>query len=319
MRGTSRSTGLRVALAGLTVAVLALIAGCGAAERPVLGGDQSIESAAVVGSTETTIGTTDTTALSISSAAPPEETSTSSTDSTTSEVTTSSSAPPAADAILVFTRTTGYRHPSIESGAAAVQELAASVGLQAIRSEDPAQFNDSTLAGYAAVVFVSTSGDILNPDQQSAFERFIGNGGGFLGIHAASDTEYEWPWYGGLVGAYFSDHPLVENFVDCHCFEADVLRVTGDPSTDHLPQVWGRRDEWYNFRSQPSGVTVLLKVDEATYTGGTMGDPHPISWKHHYAGGRSWYTAMGHTASSFDEPEFRQHLFGGLRWVAGLG
>jgi type 1 glutamine amidotransferase len=222
--------------------------------------------------------------------------------------------------VLIFSRTTGYRHPSIVDGVAAMRELALSAGFAVTASEDPARFTDAELARYDAVAFLSTSGDVLDGSQEAAFERYIEGGGGWVGVHAASDTEYGWPWYGRLVGTWFANHPLVPNdrFDDCHCFTADVHRSASHLSTDHLPPVWSRRDEWYNFRSPiPATATVLLAVDESTYPGGTMGSPHPVTWSQSIGRGRSWYTAMGHTADSFRDPAFRSHLRGGLVWAAG--
>lgn len=247
-------------------------------------------------------------------------TTTTTTTSTTAATATTSTTKIEPRRVLIFTRTTGYRHPSISSGVAAVTDMARASGFTVSASEDPNLFTDRELARYDAVVFLSTSGDILDGTQQSALRRYVEGGGGWIGIHAASDTEYGWPWYGRLVGAWFANHPLVPNneFVDCHCFTADVHRKAAHPSTDHLPAVWSRRDEWYNFRSPiPSSATVLLSVDESTYPGGTMGSPHPVSWSQSIGLGRSWYTAMGHTAASFGDPAFRRHLQGGLVWAAG--
>jgi len=179
-------------------------------------------------------------------------------------------------------------------------------------TEDPAYFQPDSLAKFAVVVFLNTSGDVLDALQQEAFRAYIQNGGGFVGVHAASDTEYDWSWYGDLVGAYFKNHP--------HIQEA-VVRVVDrtHPSTKELPEAWTRTDEWYNFRENPrtKGVQVLAVLDETTYEGGEMGEDHPISWYHLYNGGRAWYTAMGHTKESYAEPLFRQHLLGGILWAAG--
>ena len=143
-------------------------------------------------------------------------------------------------------------------------------------------------------------------------ERFIQNGGGFVGIHSATDTEYDWAWYGQLVGSYFDGHPAIQEA------EVDVVD-NAHLSTSGLPNPWLRTDEWYNFDPDPTGsVTVLLTVDESTYSGGTMGNPHPIAWFHEFDNGRSWYTAMGHTEASYSEPLFRQHLLGGIRYAAGF-
>lgn len=277
----------------------------------------SLAAARSTASVSTTRSTTTTTgpASTSSPTSPP-------TSPTTSASTSRPTSVPDPDAVLIFTRTTGYRHPSIPDGIAAVRALAEAAGFDVVASEDPSRFTDAGLARFAAVVFLSTSGDVLDGGQQAAFERYIEGGGGYLGVHAASDTEYGWPWYGRLVGAWFADHPLVPNdqFVDCHCFTADVVRSAAHPSTEGLSPVWVRRDEWYNFRSPPpASATVVLRVDESTYPGGTMGSHHPVSWAQRIGAGRSFYTAMGHTSSSFAEPDFRRHLAGALRWVAGSG
>ncbi len=210
--------------------------------------------------------------------------------------------------LLVFSKTAAYRHPSIDAGKTLLQNLAETNDFTVQFSEDAAVFTDTLLADFDGVLFLNTTGDILNDVQQAAFERFIQAGHGFIGVHSASDTEYEWPWYGGLIGAYFKDHPAVQD-------ATLSVRDSHHPSTMGLPDPWPRRDEWYNFRSQPDGVDVLLTVDEESYSGGTMGATHPIAWYHAYDGGRAWYTAMGHTPESFDEPFFQQHLLGGIRWA----
>ncbi len=219
----------------------------------------------------------------------------------------------AADRVLVFTRTAGFRHDSIPDGVAAIRALGAAHGFGVDQTEDPTVFTDAGLAAHHAVVFLSTTGHVLEAEQQAAFERYIRNGGGFVGIHAASDTEYDWPWYGGLVGAYFSGHPAVQ---------AAILNVEDrtHPSTVALPDPWVRTDEWYSFRTNPRdvGVHVLLTLDEASYTGGAMGADHPIAWYHLYDGGRAWYTAIGHTSESFAEPLFVAHLLGGIQYAAAL-
>jgi cytochrome c len=215
---------------------------------------------------------------------------------------------------LVFSKTAGFRHGSIEAGVAAITQLGEEHGFTVTATEDAGAFTDENLAQYEVVVFLSTTGDVLGEDQQAAFERYIQGGGGYAGIHAASDTEYDWPWYGDLVGAYFDSHPQNQDAtikVEDHVHE----------STAHLPQRWDRHDEWYNFRSNPRDeVHVLASLDETTYDagGGAMGAEHPIAWCQVYDGGRSWYTGGGHTDESFAEPEFLQHLLGGLQTAAGV-
>jgi type 1 glutamine amidotransferase len=229
----------------------------------------------------------------------------------------SSQAPPApspvtsAFSVLVFSKTAGFRHDSIPAGIAAIRQLGATRGFSVDASEDASSFSDESLAKYKAVVFLSTTGDVLNPAQEAAFERFIRRGGGFVGVHSASDTEYDWPFYGALVGAYFAGHPDIQN--------ATVQIEDGThPAASQLPRPWTRRDEWYNFRQNPRArVNVMATLDERTYTGGTMAPDHPIVWSHTYEGGRSFYTALGHTQESFSETAFVDHLGRAILWAAG--
>jgi cytochrome c len=222
--------------------------------------------------------------------------------------------PPAAErSVLVFSKTAAFRHGSIPAGIDAIRELGVEHGFDVDVTEDAGAFTAENLATYDAVVWLSTTGDVLDDAQQAAFEDYIEAGGGYAGVHAASDTEYTWSWYGGLVGAYFNGHPANQTAT------VDVADAA-HPSTSHLPERWERFDEWYNFQANPRGkVHVLASLDESTYApgGGAMGADHPIAWCHYYRGGRSWYTGMGHTNESFQEPGFRQHLAGGILWAAG--
>ncbi|HKM69117.1 MAG TPA: ThuA domain-containing protein [Stellaceae bacterium] len=215
-------------------------------------------------------------------------------------------------AVLVFSKTTGFRHDSIPQGIAAIEALGTDHSFSVDSTEDATRFTDAELARYKVVVFLSTTGDILDDGQKAAFERYIRLGGGFAGIHSASDTEYQWAWYGRLVGAYFASHPEIQ--------PATVrIEDLGHASTEGLPQIWERTDEWYNFRNNPRGtVHVLATLDEATYSGGKMGADHPIAWCQVIDGGRSWYTAMGHTTESYAEPLYRLHLLGGIESAAGV-
>jgi cytochrome c len=211
--------------------------------------------------------------------------------------------------LLVFTRTTGFRHDSIPAGIAAVQQMASERGWVAVASEDPAMFEPVTLAGYDVIVFLSTTGDVLDPVQEAALQGFIQAGGGFVGIHSATNTEEEWPWFVGLLGTTFSDHPAPQT-ATIHVEDA------AHEATQGVPDPWVRFDEWYNFDSDPSAaVNVLLWLDESSYTGGTMGESHPIAWAHEYDGGRSFYTALGHTIEAWSEPEFLAHVAGGIEWA----
>jgi type 1 glutamine amidotransferase len=220
--------------------------------------------------------------------------------------------PEPAFSVLVFSKTAGYRHDSIPSGIAAIRALGEQNDFRVDASEDATLFNDRNLAQYRVVVFLSTSEDIFNLEQQAAFEKFIRRGGGFVGIHSASDTEYDWPWYGRLVGNYFRRHPIIQSA---------TLKVV-DPSHDstrHLPIEWKRTDEWYDFRNDlASDLTVLIRINESTYRGGRMGADHPMAWYHDYDGGRAWYTALGHTVETYKEPLFLEHILGGITWAAGI-
>lgn len=222
---------------------------------------------------------------------------------------------PASDfRVLVFTKTAGFRHTSIPSAVQALRELGARNRFAIDATEDPGAFTDANLARYAVVAFVLTTGDVLDDARQAAFQRYIRSGHGFVGVHSASDTEYSWPWYGRLVGAFFKSHPAIQ---PATLDVADRRHL----STARLPRRWARRDEWYNFATNPRpAVRVLATLDETTYApgDGAMGRDHPIAWVHEFDGGRAWYTGGGHTEASYDEPLFRAHLLGGIRYAAGL-
>lgn len=214
--------------------------------------------------------------------------------------------------VLVFSKTAGFRHKSIEDGNQMLKRLGGQEAWDMVYTQDAAVFTPEDLGLFDVVIFNNTTGDILDDQQQAAFEGFIQAGGGFVGVHAATDTEYDWPWFNQLVGGYFAGHPKVQPA------ELDIL-IADHPSTAHLPERWTRTDEWYNFKSMNPDVQVLLNLDETSYTGGTMGEHHPAAWFHEFDGGRSWYTAGGHTPESFSEDAFVQHVLGGIRWAGGLG
>ncbi|MGW2103509.1 ThuA domain-containing protein [Streptomyces olivaceoviridis] len=213
--------------------------------------------------------------------------------------------------VLVFSKTAGFRHDSIPDGVAAVRQLGESGGFTVDATEDAGAFTPSTLRRYDAVVFLSTTGDVLDSAQQAAFEDYVHRGGGYVGVHAAADTEYDWAFYGGLAGAYFQSHPAIQ---------PATVRVEdrAHPATSGLARTWNRTDEWYNYRSNPRGrAHVLASLDESSYTGGTMNGDHPIAWCQEYQGGRAFYTGGGHTKESYADPEFRRHLLGGIRYAIG--
>lgn len=213
--------------------------------------------------------------------------------------------------VLVFYKTAGFFHTSIPTGIAAIKRLGAENDFEVDTTKIAANFNPATLAQYKAVIFLSTTGDVLDAQQQQAFEQYIRAGNGFVGIHAATDTEYDWPWYNKLVGAYFNGHPAIQQAT------INVVDKKHD-ATAPLPGSWQRTDEWYNFKDFNPEVQVLMNLDENTYSGGIHGSSHPIAWYHNYQGGRSFYTAGGHTDESYQEPLFLQHLLGGIQYAAGM-
>jgi type 1 glutamine amidotransferase len=212
--------------------------------------------------------------------------------------------------VLVFSKTAGFHHESIAVGIPAIIKLGHENNFDVDTTTNSAKFTVANLKQYAAVIFLSTTGDVLNNEQQTAFEQYIKVGHGFVGVHAATDTEYDWAWYGNLVGAYFKSHPAQQEA------KLDVID-RGFPATNHLPATWSRFDEWYNYKWIASDLNVIIKIDEKSYKGGENGDNHPMSWYHAYDGGRSFYTELGHTDASYADPLYLKHLLGGIQYAIG--
>ncbi|MEU2060282.1 ThuA domain-containing protein [Streptomyces sp. NPDC013455] len=212
--------------------------------------------------------------------------------------------------LLLYTRTADYRHDSIPDAVAAVRAL----GRFAVEhTEDPADL-ERPLDGFAVVLFLSTSGDVLTPAGRERLRRYTGAGGGFAGVHAAACTEYGWPYYGALLGARFTRHPAYQP-------GRVLVADPGHPATRRLPAVWEFTDEWYDFDHVPGGrARVLLRADETSYAGGGMGADHPLAWCREEGpeGGRVFYTALGHAADAYRDPAFLAHLDGGLTWAGRL-
>ncbi|MFJ4807323.1 ThuA domain-containing protein [Streptomyces longwoodensis] len=209
--------------------------------------------------------------------------------------------------LLVYTRTTDYRHDSIPDAVAA---LRAFDGVTVDHTEDPSAL-EAGLDAYAAVVFLSTSGDVLTPAGRDRLAAYVGGGGAFVGVHAAACTEEGWPYYGELLGARFARHPEYQP-------GRAVVEDRDHPATRNLPPVWEFTDEWYDFRTNPRPVVrVLLRADEASYDGGGMGDDHPLAWTREQGAGRVFYTALGHATEAYRDPAFLAHLRGGLDWAVG--
>ena len=213
--------------------------------------------------------------------------------------------------VLIFSKTAGFHHASIAVGIPAIVKLGQENNFDVDTTTDATKFTYDNLKQYAAVIFLSTTGDVLNDAQQAEFEKYIRAGGGFVGVHSATDTEYNWPWYGNLVGAYFRNHPDHQQEAVLHIVDPNF------PATKGLPAEWKRLDEWYNFKWIAPNLHILITIDEKTYTGGNNGDNHPMSWYHAYDGGRAFYTALGHTDASYSDPLYLGHLLGGIEYAMG--
>ena len=178
-------------------------------------------------------------------------------------------------------------------------------------TESSDAFTAENLKQYAAVVFLCTTGNVLNDEQQKAFEQFIRNGGGYMGLHSAADTEYDWAWFGELNGAYFKNHPRPqEASIQYRRRITILLRHTFRKS-------WKRSDELYNFKWIGTDLNILITIDESSYTGGGNGEDHPMAWYHEFDGGRGFYTALGHDNKSWEDPLYLQHVLGGIKYAMG--
>lgn len=213
--------------------------------------------------------------------------------------------------VLVFHKTAGFHHESIPKGIKTIEDLGKENNFLVDETDDSKVFSSENLKKYELVIFLNTTGDILDLQQQKAFEAYINNGGNFFGIHAAADTEYGWKWYGDLVGAYFLSHPKVQ--------EAEIsVMDTKHPAVQHFDKSFRRTDEWYNYKDINPKINVLLNLEESSYNGGKNGKNHPITWYRELSGGgRTIYTGGGHTTESYDEPDFREHLRRSILFALG--
>lgn len=212
-------------------------------------------------------------------------------------------------ALLIFSKTTGFRHDNIPAAVSAVSELGRRAGEEVLATEDASCFTRESLERFAAVVWLNASGDVLDTEERAAFEHFVRAGGGYVGVHAASAAEASWSFYAELVGARFTGHPDP-------CEARLVVEDQSHPATQHLGRAWSRWDEWYDFDRNPRADSrVLISVDESSYRGGPAVD-HPLVWCRELGRGRAFYTALGHRPEDYAEPLFVQHLRGGIAWAA---
>lgn len=213
----------------------------------------------------------------------------------------------AAKSILLYSATKGYRHESIPDGIAAIKKIGLAKNWTITATEDSSFFTPENLQKFSGIIFLNTTGDVLDEKGQAALEGYIHNGGGLAGIHAATDCEYNWPWYNKLIGAYFESHPEQQT--------ASLKVMAKHPATAMLPKTWTRKDEWYNFKNVSPDIKVLLMLDETSYKNGKMGAFHPSAWYHDFEGGKVFYTALGHTTESYTEPLFLDHITAGINSI----
>ena len=215
--------------------------------------------------------------------------------------------------ILVFSKTEGHRHKSIPTGINFMTELALNNNWNISFSENSDDFEDDNLKQYNVIVFLNTTGDLFNESQKKALKTYMANDKGFVGVHSASNTEMEWPWFTEMIGATFKDHPKVQNatlYID---------KSKKHPAINHLKEIEVFKDEWYNFiKSVSKDVNVLASLEEDSYQGKKMNtDNHPITWYHHYHGGRVFYTGMGHTDEIYKDIRFQKLIQGAILWATG--
>lgn len=220
---------------------------------------------------------------------------------------------------LLFTKTDGWHHESVLKGVSAIKKLANSHHFDVSWQEDATQFNTENLAKYDVVIFLLTTGNVLNAQQQKAFKAFIEQGKGFVGIHSAADTEHDWPWYQGLVGRTFVIHPAIQT-AKVHVIDKYF------PGVEQMSSSFLWTDEYYQYSKPHSDkLNYILSVDEATYSPEAdwgyaktkgMGDFHPMAWYQNYDGGRSFYSGLGHLPENYDQALFLSHIYGGIYWAA---
>ena len=220
---------------------------------------------------------------------------------------------------LLVTTTRGWHHESQHAAVLAIKDMGVKNFFDVVMFEDPKGFTDKFLEQFQVVIFLCTTGDIFDSTQQKVMERFIQSGKGFVGIHSASDTEYDWDWYNKLVGRMFYIHPVVQT-ARLKINDAAFPGLQGFANG----RLW--TDEWYEFGPEKmTGLNYILSVDETSYNakvqwgqkkGEGMSPMHPIAWYHNFDGGRAFYSALGHLPTCYSDPAFLNHLYAGIFWAA---
>ncbi|MES2478837.1 MAG: ThuA domain-containing protein [Bacteroidota bacterium] len=209
---------------------------------------------------------------------------------------------------MLFTKANGFYHESISSGIEMFQSNGTQWGIELFETDKSSAFTEDNLQQYQLIVFLNNTGNLFSDEERLALQSYIRKGGAILGIHAATDAEYDWPWYGQMLGARFKDHPAVQEAI-CNTI------LLSHPSVQGMPEQWLHVDEWYNFSSLASDNHTVLTVDENSYIGGSHGAHHPVSWYREFEGGKIFYTAMGHNKESYQEPIFVKHIAGAVEWL----
>ncbi|KAK1975205.1 glycosyl hydrolase [Colletotrichum cereale] len=214
--------------------------------------------------------------------------------------------------ILVFSKTSDYRHDSIPAAVSALESLGARTGLFTVDASEDAEacIAPQSLAAYRTIVFMHCTGPFLNADQVAALRGYVQSGGGFVGVHGAAAGLLEDDWYGRLIGAHFDHHPPPEEAYLC-------CRGPGALPAGVTRKRW--TDEWYNFTSHPrenKNLHILVRGDPSTFQGGAMGGDHPLAWCQEFDGGRSFYSALGHYAECYEDEWFMDQILNAIVWTA---
>ncbi len=212
--------------------------------------------------------------------------------------------------VLILTETQGFvHHDAIREGTQLITKLGSENNFNVTHTNSSKFISKKELKKTDVIVFLCTTLDVLNQEEQAMIEEFIKTGGGYVGIHSAADTEYDWEWYGKLVGGYFKSHPAIQK---ARVITSNLKHI----ATAHLDESWEITDEWYNYKDIKPDINVLLSLDESSYNGGENGTNHPITWFQEYDGGRSFYTGLGHRSEVYADERFIKMLLGGIIYVS---